>query len=158
MHPGGVEVTKPGFAFLGPAIHEIKSATEEFFIHCLHALFRQRAGIFNLLFANSPPPRLLGRIVRVGSHALECAAWTEAIFESGILWVFRVLWLLLSVQVIKVTEKFVEPVDCWQVLVQIAQMILAELSGGIAKTFHNVADAGILLLESDVSARQSNFR
>ena len=39
------------------------------------------------------------------------------------------------VQVIEVAEEFIEPVDGGQELIQIAEVILAELAGGVALRF-----------------------
>ena len=39
-----------------------------------------------------------------------------------------------GIQMVQVAEEFIEAVDAWEVLVQVAEMVLAELAGGIALT------------------------
>ena len=80
----------------------------------------ERAGVLDLL-----------RSVRI-RPAVQHAARTELLLELGILRVVRVLRLLLGVQMVEVAEELVEAVDGRQELVAVAEVVLAELAGGVA--------------------------
>src|SRR3974390_116229 len=45
-------------------------------------------------------------------------------------------------QVVQVAEEFVEAVYAWQVLIQVAEMVLAELAGGVAYGFEGTGEGG----------------
>ena len=60
--------------------------------------------------------------------------------ELRILRVEVALRLLLGVEVVEVAEELVEAVLGRQVLVAVAEMVLAELAGGIALRLHHVGD------------------
>ena len=75
----------------------------------------------------------------------------------GLLRIVGILRLFLGVEVIEVAEELVEAVDGREELVQIAEVVLAELSGGVAEVLHEVGDAGIFGLQPDVRTRQADF-
>ena len=82
-----------------------------------HTVGERVAGVVNSLLANLPPTRFYGGVVGVTGEAVQHVAWPDAIFE---LW--RIVWLsrvLHRVEVVKVTEEFVEAVNGGEVLVPI---------------------------------------
>ena len=81
----------------------------------------------------SPSPRSAGR--RAGRTARG---------SSGVLRVVRVLRLLLGVEVVEVAEELVEAVHGRQELVAVAEVVLAELPGGVAERLEQVGDGRVL--------------
>ena len=71
--------------------------------------------------------------------------------------VVRILGLLLGVEVIEVAEELVEAVHGRQVLVQVAEVVLAELPGGVALRLQQLGDRRVLGLQADVHARQPDL-
>jgi hypothetical protein len=63
--------------------------------------------------------------------------------NSGSLGLVLELWFLLGIQVIEVAEELVEAVVARQMLVAVAQMVLAELAGGVALGFEQFGDGWI---------------
>ena len=61
------------------------------------------------------------------------------------------LGLLLGVEVVEVAEELVEAVDRRQVLVPVAQVVLAELAGGVAERLEQLGDGRVFLLQADRS-------
>jgi hypothetical protein len=57
-----------------------------------------------------------------------------------------VLRLLFRVQVVEVAEKFVEAVNGGHKLVEVAEVVLPELSGGITERLEQLGECGVLLL------------
>src|SRR5210317_1356896 len=94
MHAGATPPYKPGFAGLFLALDEIDGSGDGFIIDRFHALFSQRAGVFN-------------SSVSIRTYY---TAWTKLFTELRILGVVLVFRLFLGVQVIQVTEKFIETV------------------------------------------------
>ena len=78
---------------------------------------------------------------------MEDAARAEPLAEVGEVVGRRVvaqLWLLLGVEVVEVAEELVEAVDGRQVLVAVAEVVLAELAGRIAERLEQLGDGRIL--------------
>ena len=95
----------------------------------------ERAGVLDLLLADLAPARLLGRIVLVGRPGMDHAARAEVLAEVREVLLGRIvvhLRLFLGVEVIEVAEELVEAVVGRQHVVEIAEMVLAELSGRVA--------------------------
>ena len=59
------------------------------------------------------------------------------------------LRLFLGVQVVEVAEELVEAVHRRQVLVAIAEVVLAELAGGVAERLEQLGDRRVLGLQAD---------
>ena len=97
---------------------------------------------------------LLGVVVLVRRPAVEDAARPEALVEMrevlGFGGQFGVLRLLLGVQVIEVAEELVEAVHGRQELVQVAEVVLAELPGRVAERLQQLGDRRVLGLQADV--------
>ena len=88
---------------------------------------------------------------------MDHAPRTEILLEARILGVLRVFRLLLGVEVVEVAKKLVEAVRGRQELVAVAEVILAELAGGVAEGFEQVGDGRIFRLQAEVGARQADF-
>ena len=129
----------------------------ELVVDGLHALDGERAGVFDLLLADFAEVRIDGGVVGVGGPGVHDPARAELFLELGGLRVVGILRLFLGVEVIEVAEELVEAVDRRQELVQVAQVVLAELSGGVAEVLHEVGDARVFGLQADVRARQADF-
>ena len=113
---------------------------EELLVHRLHPLPRQRAGVLDRLLADLAEHRIDGRVVLVGRLALHHAARAELLPEIRVLRIVRVFRLFLGVEVIEVAEELIEAVHRRQVLVAVAEVVLAELAGGIAEILEELRD------------------
>ena len=67
------------------------------------------------------------------------------------------LRLLLGVEVIEVAEELVEAVHRRQELVAVAEMVLAELAGGVAERLERLGDGDVLGLQAERRARQADL-
>ena len=149
VHPRRVEVAEPGAALLGLALHEVERRREELLVHRLHPLAGQRAGVLDHLLADLAELRIDRRVVLVGRLALQHAARTELLPELRILRIVGVLRLLLGVEVIEIAEELVEAVHRRQMLVAVAEMVLAELAGGVAEILQELPDGRVLGLQAE---------
>ncbi len=59
---------------------------------------------------------------------------------------------------IEIAEELIEAVHRRQVLVAVAEMVLAELAGGVAERLHDIGDARIVRPEPELGARQADLR
>ena len=87
-----------------------------------------------------PNCRIDGRVVLVGRLALQHAARAELLPEIRVLRIVGVFRLFLGVEVVEVAEELVEAVHGRQVLVAVAEMVLAELAGGVAEVLEELRD------------------
>src|SRR4029450_11940695 len=135
VHVGGVDPTEKGLAGGVLALDPILGGGHDLIIAGLHALLGERAGVLDLLLAYPAPARLLGGVVGIGRPAVHHAARAEAFAKVRKVLRIRVvrqLGFLLGVQVIQVTEKLIEAMGCRQESVQVSEVVLAELAGGVA--------------------------
>ena len=79
---------------------------------------------------------------------MQHAARAELALERRVLRVVGVLRLLLGVEVVEVAEELVEAVHRRQVLVAVAEVVLAELAGGVAQRLEQLGDGRVLLLQA----------
>src|SRR5262249_55637358 len=105
-------------------IDELLRRAEEFLVNRWHALDVQRASVLDLA---------------VGIRVYD-AARSELLFELRILRIEIAFWLFLSVEVIEIAEELVEAMISRQMVVVIAEMVLAELAGRISLSFQDVGD------------------
>ena len=68
--------------------------------------------------------------------------------------VFR---LLLGIEVIEVAEELVEAVYGRQKFVAVAEMVLAELAGGVAERLEQLGDGGVFVLQADGCAGNADL-
>src|SRR5262249_44795702 len=118
-----------------------------------------RTGVLDPLPADAPPARLLSRVVGVGGPGVDDAARRERphrreLVQVGVVGVF---WILLGVEVVEVSIELVEAVYGRQEAVEVAEVVLAELTGGVAERLEQLGDRGILGLEADGRARHADF-
>ena len=95
----------------------------------------ERAGVLDLLLADLAPARIDGGVVRVGGPAVDHVARAELRPELRLLADSLGVRALPRVEVVEVAEELVEAVDGRQELIPVAQVVLAELAGGIALRF-----------------------
>ena len=130
---------------LGLFLHPGQSTRSDLLIDGFHALLGQWAGVRNLLAALA---------VR---HAMEHAARSKLFLEFRILGVVRQFGLFFGVEVIEIAEKFVKPVHGRQIFIAIAEMVLAELAGGIAERLQQFRDGRVFGMQSDRGAGHANL-
>jgi hypothetical protein len=106
------------------ATDEVERGGDGLVVDRLHPLLRER-------------PRVLDGAPGEGLHH---APGPEPLLELGVLRVVLVLRLLLRVQVVEVPEELVEAVVRRQVLVAVAEVVLAELAGGVAVVLQQDGD------------------
>ncbi len=129
--------------------HEAQGLGEDLVVDGLHPLPGERAGVLDALAA-----------VAVGP-AVQHAAGTEPLAEVRELLLRRVvrqLRLLLGVEVVEVAEELVEAVHRRQELVAVAEVVLAELAGGVAEVLQGRGDRRVLGTQADVGAREAHLR
>ena len=93
---------------------------------------RERAFVDDLLLADLAPARLDGRVVGVARAAMNQVARADGVSNGRIGRVRIPVRIGHGIEVIEIAEELVEAVDGRQVLVQVAEVVLAELAGGVA--------------------------
>ena len=160
VHAGRVEPDEERLVSLVALVDEVHCAGQELLVHRLHALFGQRAGVLDGLLAHPAKARILGGIVLVRREGVQDAARAEPRLEIGILGRLRIVGILrlfLGVQVVEIAEELVEAVDGGQKLVAVAQMVLAELAGGVAERLEQFGERRVLVGQSFLGARQADL-
>ena len=160
MHPRRVPPDEERLLALVRLVDEVERPGEELLVDRLHPLPGQRAGVLDLLLADRPEVRGLLRVVLVRRPGVEDAARAEPLAEVGVLLglrVVRVLRLLLGVQVVEVAEELVEAVDGRQVLVAVAEVVLAELAADVPVRLEQVGDRRVEVGEPLLRARQAHL-
>ena len=113
---------------------------------------RQRAFVDDLLLADLAP----ARIDSVGSSVSVAKECTQVARTDRSLQVLRVVGIpervLHRVEVIEIAEELVEAVHAWQIFVAVAEMVLAELPGGVAHRLQRGGDGRRLCGHADVGA------
>ena len=69
----------------------------------------------------------------------------------------RLLGLFLGIEVIQIAEELVEAVIGRQILVEVAEMVLAELSRRIAQRLERLGDGDVAVLQADRSAGRADL-
>src|SRR4029079_10559586 len=123
-----------------------------------HALFRYRTRVVDLLLADFAPPRHHGLVVLVRGPAVEHAARAEVLAKLRVLRVVRHLRLFFRVQVIEIAEELVEAVIGREHVVQVAEVVLAELPGRVALLFEQRRDRNELVGHADRRRRNTDLR
>ena len=88
---------------------------------------------------------------------LQHAARAELGEVGRVLRIVRQFRLLLRVEVVEVAEELVEAVDRRQRLVAVADVVLAELSGGVAEVLEQAADRGVELAHAHRRAGEADL-
>ena len=136
---------KNGLSGLVRLVDEAQRVLGHLVVDGLHALLRQRPGVLDLLPALAVGP------------AVQHAARAEALLERRVLRVVRILGLFLGVEVVEVAEELVEAVHRRQELVLVAEVVLAELAGGVAERLEQLGDGRVFRLQADVGAGHADL-
>ena len=144
VHVRGIEPHEERGVGLVLAVDEAQRRLQELIVARLHALLGQRAGVLD---------GAAGVAVDHPTGAVVLPEVGKVLFRR----VVGELWLLFRVQVIQVAEELVEAVVGGQMLVLVAQVVLAELAGGVAQRLQQLGDGGILGLQSHFSSRHSHL-
>ena len=142
MHAGGVHPGEERPVGSHLPRHEVDRRCGGLVVDRLHPLAVQRPGVLDLA---------------VGGR-LENAAGRIGLDESRI--VLRIvgsLRLLLGVEVVKIAEELVEAVIGRQILVPVAEVVLAELSGGVAERLERLGDRDVAILQPDRRAGNADL-
>jgi hypothetical protein len=156
-----VEPHEPRLARPGLPRDEVLSGGNELVVAGFHALARERPRVLDPLLADLAPARVDRLVVLVRGPAVQHAAWAEVLSEVRELrlgWVVRHLGLFLGVEVIEVAEELVEAMVGRQHVVQVAEVVLAELTSGVPLLLEQRRDGDDLLRHADRRARQADLR
>ena len=137
--------TKNGSVGLVRLVDEAQRVLGHLVVDGLHALLGQRAGVLDLLAALAVGP------------AVQHAARPEVLLELRVLRIVRILRLFLGVEVIEIAEELVEAVQRRQILVLVAEVVLAELAGGVAERLEQFGDRRIFRLQADIGAGHADL-
>lgn len=133
MHVGEVAPDEEPLARGVLALYVIDCGVSDLVIDGHHPLLVQRPGVLDGLLADRSVLRVVGLGGYLGGGlALEHTSWMRQRVEERELVLVRIVLLLrffLGVEVIRVAEELVKPVHSRQVLVQVAEVVLAELPG-----------------------------
>ncbi len=138
--------------------HEVDRQLEDVVVDVFHVVLdargrmrRQRTFVDNFLFADFSPARLNGRIIDVGRPGMNQIARPDLVDH-----VLRVSWpkrIGHRVQVIEVSEELIKAVDCREKLIQVAQVVLAELARGVTHILQHGGDRRSARRASPVASR-----
>ena len=134
VHVGGVEPHEERLARGHRVADEALGLHQKFVVAGLLALLGERPGVLDPLAAIGIGP------------AVEHAAGAVVLFEIGEIvrvGIIPQLRFFLGIEVIKVAEELIEALVGGQVLIPIAEMVLAELAGAVAEGLEQAGDGGI---------------
>ena len=114
-------------------VDELERQVLDFVVDRFHSFGIERAGVLDLLFADLTPARHFRWVVHIRSPGVNHVARTVNVQE--VLRVAGVRRVFHRIKVIEKAEELVKAVDCRQELIDIAEMVLAELTRGIAHGF-----------------------
>ncbi len=136
VHVSGVHPHEERCVRLVLPLDEVDRGLGDLVVDRLHPLGGQRSGVLDPLFAHLAEAPLLGRVVLVRGPGAHHAPGPGHLVESGEL--LRVgpigsFRLLFGVEVVEVPEELVETVGGGEELVEVSQVVLAELPGGVSQ-------------------------
>ena len=160
VHVGHVHPDEERGVGRGLALDEVDGRTGGLVVDRFHPLLGQWPSILDALFAQRAEPLVdfVGGLV--GGPRLDDAprphrlAQPRSLLLGGVI---RVLRFLLGVEVVQVAEELVETVRSRQILVEVAEVVLAELSGGVPQRLEQRRDRRVLGGHADVDARHTDF-
>jgi len=109
------------------------------------------------LFADLAEPRIDRQVVLIRGLAIQDPARAVPRPEGRVFRVVRQLRLFLGVEVVQVAVEFVEAVDGRQELVPVAEVVLAELPGGVAERLEQPGDRRIFLTDAQRRAGEADL-
>ncbi len=128
VHARGVEPDEERFVVLGRLAHKLLFGIEDFHVHRFHPSLGQGSGVLDFLTALAVGP------------GVEHAARAVFLLKLRILRVVIRLRFLLRVQMVEVAEELIEAMHRRQMRVLVAEMVFAELAGGVALRLEQVGD------------------
>src|SRR5689334_20473605 len=158
MHACGVEPAKERYVRPRLTLHELDRGPRGLVVHGLHSLPGERAGVLDRLFPDASPARLLGWIVSIRRLAAQDPARIVCLPECRIAGIGAHFRLLLGIEVIEVAEELVEAMHRWQELVSVAEVVFAELSGGVSERLEQFGEGCVPRLQAHGGARNTNLR
>jgi hypothetical protein len=132
------------------------SSTVSIRVDRFHPRSVERASVLDYLLADRAKAGILGRVVDIRCKAVDHAAWSVLLIEFGIVRPVLVLRFLGGVEVVQVAVELVEPVHGWQVLVEVTEVVLAEMAGGVSLGLEQLGQGGIVGTEAQVFPGQAN--
>src|SRR6516164_382231 len=114
-------------------VEELERVRQYLVVDGLHALRAQFTRILYFLLSYFAPARLHGRIVYVCRPCVEHIARSNRGFERW--WIVAMTGVLHCIEVIEIPVELIEAVQRRQELIEVAQMVLAELAGGVTHGF-----------------------
>src|SRR5882724_4242990 len=151
VHARRVKPTEERLVVRLRLLDERQGEVANLIIDGLHPFWIKRTGIFDLLFTDLAPARHHSGVVRGCSPGVDHVAWPNHVQQ--ILRIVRMRRVFHRVEVIKISEELVEAVDGRQELIQIAEMVLAELAGSIALRFKRGSNCASLSWYADLGTR-----
>jgi hypothetical protein len=115
---------KNGLSVRVGAIDEVQRLADDDIVGGFHALAGQRAGVFD---------------AAIGKR-VDDTARPEPLMELGILGVMVSLGLLFRIEVVEVAVELVEAVNGRQVFIAVAEVVFAELTGGVTLVLQQVTE------------------
>ena len=119
---------------------------------------RERAFVRELLLADLAPARLLGRIVGVAGEAMHQITRADRVTNGRVRRVGIPVGIRHGVEVIQIPEELVEAMHAGKVLVQVAEMVLAELPRRVPHRLQRRGDGRGLRRQPDIGARLADGR
>src|SRR5262249_11746780 len=133
VHPGWVEPEEERLPLLSRLIEELERVGEDFFVYSLHAIWTQRTCVLDPLLTDLAPARLFCGVIYIRRPTVHHVARADCCL--GCRWIVWMTRIFHGIQMVKITEKFIEAVNGWDELVQITEVVLAELSCGVPHGF-----------------------
>ena len=138
VHARGVEPHEEGLIIRLGLVDELQRVIEDLVVNGFHAIWVERPAIFDFLLADLAPARLNRWVVVIGGPAVEHIARADLLFEG--LRIIAMRGVFHRVEVVQVTEELVEAVQRRQILVEIAEVVLAELARGVSHRLESGRD------------------
>ena len=156
MHARRVEPDEERLLVGARLVDELQRVVEDFVVDRLHPLGIERAGVLDPLLADLAPARLFGGIVAIRGPGMDHVARADHVLQR--LRIVPMRRVLHRVQMVEVAEELIEPVHGRQEFVEIAEMVLAELAGGVSHGLEDLRDRYRLVGNAQRRARLSDRR
>ena len=140
MQSGGAVPKEKRLLVLRLAVEEIERFRHDLIVERLHSLRGQRAFVLR---------RTIGS---AGNNSTR----VELLAELRISRAIGIFKVFIAVEMVEVAEVLVEAMPVRQVLFQIAKMILAKLSSGVALCLQDLGERDVFLLQSGRRARRAD--
>jgi hypothetical protein len=147
MHPGAAPPDEERLPGGDRVADEADGRIGRLIVHRLHALLGEGAGVLD-----AP----VGPAVDHPSRAKRLVEGA-AVGQYHVARVVLVLGLFLGIEMVEVAEELIEPVIGGQELVLVAQVVLAELPGGVTQVLQNHRDRRILDPKTQIGAREPHL-